>query len=242
MRVRGFVSMLCGGGMALAVMASAHGAGVASYDISNTLPSGAGGWSHVYDGAIACDDNTGLCNYSGGSGTLNDGVIPTQITDNQLFYRATGPVITLRLDTLSHVNSVQIYGGNPDASSAPSSLSGDFIPGSLTGWSVTIGGQTLALSSVAFGLDCQSGRCDDRVELAGTGLDRLPTDTVILSAFQGGFLTQVEAGPGFYVFNIGEVGVDSVAVVPEPATYALMLAGLMAVIAAVRVSPSRPRT
>ena len=92
------------------------------------------------------------------------------------------------------------------------------FPGTLTGWSVTIGGNTQAFTSTGFGASCTSGLCSDAVSLAGSGLELLSTDTLTLSNFQGGW---------YGYFSAAEITVNGVAApVPEPETYALMLGGL----------------
>lgn len=188
---------------------AAQATSVVSYDVTNANESWFGGWGNHYFGTITPLGN-GLVNYSGGSGSLNDGVVPADVyTDNQLFWMANAPTITLHLDGPTKVTSVQIYGGDVGAS--------NHIPGTVTGWTVTIGGQSVALGSLGFGNTCDVGPCNDHVSLVGTGLELLDTDTVTLSHFQGGW-------NGY--FNAAEVTVNSMSNVPEPESLALMLAGL----------------
>ncbi|WP_235835123.1 PEP-CTERM sorting domain-containing protein [Piscinibacter terrae] len=192
------------GAAALALMGGAQAVTVTSYDVTGAQPSGFGGWSHSYTGSISGG------NYSGGSGSLNDGVIPTGVGGDQLFTFDTNPTITLHLDGTTKVSTINIFGGdNPY----------NYIPGTLTGWSVTIGGNTQAFTSTGFGASCTSGLCSDAVSLAGSGLDLLATDTLTLSNFQGGW---------YGYFSAGEITVNGAAAapVPEPETYALMLGGL----------------
>ena len=130
-----------------------------------------------------------------------------------MFWLADNPSITLYLSGLSTVSSLDLLGGNSP---------GNFIPGTLTGFSVTIGGNTVAFNSVGHGAACLSGLCDDLVSLAGSGLENIATTTVVLSNFQGGW-----PGQGQYM-SISEINVNA-GVVPEPETYALMALGLAAV-------------
>lgn len=201
----------------LALTGAAHAVTVASYDVTGAQGSGFGGWAHAYDGSIAAD-GSGTYTYSGGSGTLNDGVVPTNEGAAQLFALENNATITLHLSELSQLSAITIFGGT---------LPNNSIPGTLSGWSVTIGATTMAFSSTDFGPGCESGLCSDSVSLVGSGLDLLATDTVTLSSFSGGW-------SGYY--DIGEVTVNGnlAAAVPEPETYALMLAGLGAMGAVVR--------
>ena len=193
------------GAAALALVGGAQAVSISSYDVTGAQLSGFGFWSHTYSGSIV--GNT----YSGGSGTLNDGIIPTSEQNNQLFLMADAPTITLHLNALTTLSSIEIFGGNVGSS--------NLVAGTLTGWSVTIGANTVALGSTDFGPSCFSGLCNDRVNLVGTGLDLLATNSVTLSGFTGGW---------FGSFNAGEITVDGAAAmpVPEPETFALMLAGL----------------
>ena len=149
--------------------------------------------------------------YTGGSGTLNDSIIPTSSFANQLFRLADGVTITLYLSALSVLTSIDLLGGVTLSNS---------IPGTLTGWDVTIGGNTVTLVSTPSNANCFSGFCDDSVSLAGTILAGVATSSVTLSNFQGGL---------FGHFNIGEATVNA-SPIPEPETYALMLAGLGALV------------
>jgi len=196
----------------LATTGAAQAVSVTSYDIVNARPSGFGGWSHDYTGAMLAKAN-GTFDYTGGSGSLNDGVIPLGLAGMQLFNLGDNVTIKLHLDGPATLQSISLFGANG---------SGNSIPGTLTGWSVSIGASTQAFSSTAFGPRCAGTLCNDSVSLVGTGLDLIATDTVTLSGFQGGWS---------HYFSIAEVGLTGVAVaaVPEPETYALMFGGLLAV-------------
>ncbi|MDP1533773.1 MAG: PEP-CTERM sorting domain-containing protein, partial [Rubrivivax sp.] len=180
----------------------AHAVTVHSYDIGNAQLSGAGGWAHTYSGLIVGN------NYSGGGGTLNDGIVPVDEFNNQLFWLPDSPTVTLHLSALSYVSAIQLLGGV---------LPSNSVPGTLTGWSVTIGGSTRTLTSTAYGPVCGSGLCNDSVSLIGTGLDVIATSSVILSSFWGSHVGGL--------FNIGEATVTA-SPVPESGTYAMLLTGL----------------
>jgi hypothetical protein len=182
---------------------------IANYDISNSLLNGEGNWFHTFNGSISGN------NYTAGSGTLNDGIIPGSRQNNHLFEIGRAPVITLHLSELSRISSIEFRGGNDVFNS---------IPGKVTGWTVTIGGNSVALASTAFGIQCLLALCDDRVSLLGSVLDGVATNTVQLSNFTG--------GDGGY-FNIGEIIINA-APVPEPSSYALLLAGLGVVVGLTR--------
>ena len=201
-------------GLALAGANTAYAVDVTSYDVAHAQASGYGGWSHTYTGSIA-SDGLGTQNYTGGGGTLNDGLYSTDHTNNQLFTIPSNTSITLYLSSTSNVSGISIFGGDYPANA---------IPGMLTGWSVTIGGVTTALASTAFGPNCSGALCNDSVSLLGTGLESIATNTVVLSNFQGGWADY---------YNATEITVSAIAV-PEPESYAMLLAGLLLVGTVVR--------
>ena len=145
---------------------------------------------------------------------MNDGVIPTTEQNNQLFRISDGTTITLYLDGATQVSSITLFGYSGFGD-------GNAISGTLTGWSMTIDGQTDAFTSTPTGPSCRNGLCNDVVSLGGSGLDTLQTSEIVLSNFQGGWM-------GY--FNIGEIMVSGTSVqsgnVPEPATLALLGMGI----------------
>jgi hypothetical protein len=192
---------------AAALAPAARAQSIKSYDITHAMSSVGSGWSNTYSGAITTT-GSGL-SYTGGGGTLNDGLMPTSSSNNQLFMTSMGTTITLHLNSTYYLSEIDLFGG---------AFLKNAFPGTLTGATVTVGSLSLALSSVGFGGSCLKGFCDDRLRLTGTALGLLATDTITLSNFRGGNL-------GY--FNLAEVGVIGVlASVPEPATWAMLLAGL----------------
>lgn len=179
---------------------------ITSYDISEAVESGFGGWSHSFDGAIApvrpftLAGNPGtVASYTNGSGTLNDGVIGTGTTTTQLFVQ--GPVddtstitprITLKLGASVKVTRLLISGGEFGTS--------NIYPGVLTGVRVTVGGQSQVFMTIDTGSAGALQPVDDIVDLTGSPLADIATDTIILDQFSIGF--------GFDQFAITEITVE----------------------------------
>ncbi len=194
----------------LSASASAASVGVTSYDFYGAYASGFGGWSNTYSGAVT-DLGNGAVNYTGGSGTLNDGVVSSYINGNQLFPLADSSIV-LHLGSTVDVSSISLFGASGDIA--------NFIPGTITGVTVTIDGTSVVVPVTSFGPTCTygyNGRCDGELDLSGTGLSNLSTSSITLSDFQGGW-------SGYA--NLTEVTVDGVSAVPEPQNIALMLAGV----------------
>ena len=141
-----------------------------TYDVTNARTSGYGGWGHSYYGTITMI-GSGIANYSGGSGSLNDGITETANTGNtQLFWSLDNPVITLHLDTVSTISNIEFH----------SWPSGNGIPGTLRGARVTIGGVSVDYSCVDFGTR------DDRITL-NSSQNNIATNTVQLSNWIPGY-------------------------------------------------------
>lgn len=196
----------------LLVSASAQALIITSYEITNVHSSGFGGWHHTYTGNIT-PTGSGLFNYTEGSGTPNDGVIPQSNFNNQLFTLTDNSVITLHLSQMTTLSVIDIFGGHNSINR---------VPGTLTGATVTIEGHSIALNSINHGEHCYSGPCDDLLSLSGTILSGLMTDTIVLSDFQGGWYDTL-THTGLTYYNIGEITVSAI---PEPETYMLLLVGL----------------
>lgn len=176
---------------------------VVTYDIHDAAVSGWGGWSHAYTGTVTPTGtfyNGGVvADYSGGAGTLNDGVVGVGINDTQLFFQGatdTGwmsPVITLKLARPTLVSKVLISGGN---------IGGNFFPGMIEGVTVEIGGQSAALTTIPGGASSAVGiPVDDTADLTGTPLASIVTDTITLRDF---VVSSMTAGQ----FVITELSVD----------------------------------
>jgi len=190
---------------------AAQAVSITSYDISYSRLSGYGGWSHNYSGTIAGNS------YSGGSGTLNEGIVPNSTDNNHLFVVGDNSIITLYLSSATLVSAIDLFGGSTT----------NAVPGTLTGATIAIGGSSLPLTSLAFGGACPSGPCDDRFNLVGTGLDLIPTNAITISNFTGG----INLGLPTNFYNIAEIQVMGRQAVPEPGTLALLGLGLLGLVA-----------
>lgn len=197
--------------LALAAPPAAAGPAIVSYDIAGARVSGWGSWQHVYDGQITLrDEDPTLADYSGGSGTLNDGIVSGSHLDNHLLRVADVPAITLHLAGPVRIAGIDILGGDYLVNSHV---------GSLSGWSVTIAGQTQSFASAGFGAQCEQHLCNDHVSLLGSGLDLLAAQTIVLSGF----------GASGSHFAATEIVLHAAPVPEAPAAVllALGLAGLM---------------
>jgi len=201
--------LLLTSGLALGA-ASATTVPIGSYDVSQTPGSGFGCWSHNYTGtkadtghtvggSVICTPEGGhVFNYSGGSGTLNDGLFDTTHllltrTDDQ--GQVLRPVITLHLARVVTVNQVRL-------------LKGDNSFTCLTGAAVEINGTRFNFVNPSpIGGDCRSVVLD----LGATALSVEPTNRITLSNFTATFF-----GSEIDQFGIGEVEVDGTAVILNP--------------------------
>ena len=203
---------------------------ISSYDITEAIVSGWGLWAHTYNGTITptgqvVPGGDGLladvANYTGGGGTLNDGVIG-DTSSSQLFVSGAAPdggpilnpVITLHLPGLFQIHSINIFGGDGST---------NYAPGCLTGVTVGIGGSIETINTTPWGKRGLCAPVNDLASLTGTALAGLATDTITLSGFSGPL--------PFGEFSITEIRVDGTAadvpVVPEPAL--LLLLGMGAI-------------
>ena len=176
---------------------------IASYDVHRAAPSGFGGWSHEYTGTITPTGRTfggsfgcpcAVVDETGGSGTLNDGVAPEAIFDNQLFVTRNddagvpiSPRITIHLAERASITEIRLLGGD---------IPFNAFPGAITGATVQLGDATIRLTTI-------DGGTTDTLDLRGTTAAGVVTDTIVL--------TDVTAAlPGFALdqFNIAEIQVD----------------------------------
>src|SRR5215470_7041745 len=165
---------------------------IVSYDIDRTPVSGFGCWSHTYGGTIthtgrtisgaACSGNGyPIANYSGGGGTLNDGVYGN-LNATHLFSTANAddgqpidPVITLHLGGTYVIKSISIFGGD---------VGGNIIPGALESLTVEVGGASAAVITLPFGPPNAGGVPQNELDdLTATALAGVETDRIVLRNF-----------------------------------------------------------
>lgn len=191
---------------------------ISSYDITDAAVSGYGVWFHTYNGTITPGGSfvggggTGtVATYTGGSGTLNDGVIANSVNNTMLFDEtALNPKITLFFDVPSVITSIRIYGG-PDFNG---------IPGCMSGFTVGLGGSSQAIATTEAGDPGVCGQlADDIATLVGTSLEGLTASSVQLSNFTG----PLSGG----LFSITEIEVTGESATPEPAAMSLLGVGLL---------------
>lgn len=188
-----------------------------SYSLENGLANGAGAWGNSFSGTIT-PDGSSASSYGGfprvdllnGSGTLNDGIFGSSYTNTHLLAQNDAPILTLVLDGFYSIFDFALYSFND----------GNLIPGSLSGFDVTIGGVTVTLSTT------QDGAKTEFASLASTSLFGAVTDTITLS----NFTTNGQYGDLFALSEV-VVGGEPVAPVPLPAGGMLLLTGLGAVAA-----------
>lgn len=178
---------------------------ITGYDILNATISGSGGWSHNYSGTIT---NTGpdTANYTGGSGTLNNGVVENTHSGSQLFNWPNfhAPIITLYLDDFYTIDDITLDSGDWS----------NTIPGTLTGLDLSIGAVTDSFLTV------EPSAHKEFVDLSGSALNGLVTNTLVLSGF-------TSTWSSFQTFNISEITLNGVQTnIPEPTVLALMGVGL----------------
>ena len=201
----------------LLIPATGQAAPISSYDITNAINSGAGGWSNTYTGTKTATGSSSastysglgaLYNYTGGVGTLNDGVYGTNHTNAHLLAVNDSPFIDLFFSSLVNVASISLFSFND----------GNSIPGSITSVDVSIGGNTQAFATT------DNSANTEFVNLSGSALANIATNNLRLSNFAA---TQY-----FDLFAISEIVVNSTptsATVPLPASAVVLLSGLGAV-------------
>lgn len=186
---------------------------VVTYDIQETPRSGFGCWGNSYtgtitdtgrtvsDSAICTPDGNQIVNYSGGSGTLNDGVISSSVDAIQLLTNRLAddglpivPVITLHLAAPSLVSNVNVFGGGVEF---------NIIPGALNSATVEIGGQSAVVAITPTGSPNAMGIYPNGTfDLTNTPLAGLATTTVVLRDFTA----------AFFGFQIDQVSVTEMTV------------------------------
>ena len=182
---------------------------ISSYDVTGLY------YSHYgyYDGSKTGSGNS--YSYSGGSGTLNDGTVGSIQSDGYLFYYVNNPVITLHLSDMAKISYLDLFSLNDQMNNV--------FFGSLGGLNVTINGQTQFIATEGFGsaTDSHTHR-HEHLNLIGSGLESLLTDTIILSGFMREPSKKNENG-----FYISEIYIDGITqTVSEPAGLALLASGI----------------
>jgi hypothetical protein len=204
---------------ALLLASSVQGQVITGYNITNVRPSGFGGWTHTYTGTITSNGD-GTYNYSGGGGTLNDGLFGANSVNSELFLLGDNSVFTLFLDGNYNLANMNLYGSFGED---------NYIPGTLTGATIGFGGGSAAITSTPFsvGPSCTSGPCDDAFSFAGTALAGLSGNQITLSDFQGGW-------SGYYSISEIDAQSGSATSTPEPSSVVLLFSGLVAVFSGAR--------
>ncbi len=206
---------------------------IIGYDIFNTTPSGFGGWVHDYT-ERASNANGGLVNYEGGTGTLADGIFGISTSSTQLFSINNNTSITVFLDDYYLLESISLFGGATNnqisGNIAIASFSTELESASLT--SLSFGEVSTASQAVndRFILSNTSAFKDQRVNqftisnIGTTGLGHF-SDYYSITEIQVSSLMEDTPTTSLQMASINFESAQ-VSVVPEPATYALMLGGL----------------
>lgn len=158
---------------------------IASYDITNSLENGIGGYEFQYSGDItpagfSTDNFLPLADFSNGSGTLNNNIIETEEFEVHGFnwLEDTMPIITLFFDGLYTIDSLLFKGGDI--------AFGNFV-GDLNGVTVSFSGNSENFQSIDTGFQVLGGSlprfADDLIELTQSSLAGVLTDRIVLSGF-----------------------------------------------------------
>lgn len=183
---------------------------ITGYNVSNTRLSGFGGWSHTYSGTITPTGST--YSYTGGSGTMADGIVGTSHQNTHLFLVSDLPSITVFLDNSYLISNISLYSfeGNNQ------------IPGNITGFDLTIANLTETFATSVLNTK------DEFADISSSNLSSISTNFFTLSNFT--------VDPNQYPthFSISEItlngtqdnGTQDDGSIPEPATLALLGFGL----------------
>lgn len=184
---------------------------ITGYDIANATISGFGGWGHTYSGTITpvVGDSA---DYTGGGGTMNNGIIESTEGSIQLFKTSASAEITLYLDNFYSINTISIFGGDTCC---------NYIPGEIDGMDLTINGNTLSFLGAGFGTLNPAGTPrNDLFTITGSSLDGDVANQITLSMFfEDGCCD---------AYSIAEIKLDgTLASVPEPFSLTLLSMGLL---------------
>ena len=185
---------------------------ITGYDILNADVSGNGGWRHTYTGAIV---NTGTgqfgptASYTGGTGTMADGLDSLSETDTQLFNVMNNAEITLYFDDFYALNTLELW-------------QGDFfnaVPGGIESLNATIG----ALSDTLLGNPFSTPGStlvnrNDSFSFVGSTLAGLITNQITLSS--------ISMGNCCNAFSISEIRLDGIVAAQVPEAASLILLGI----------------
>ncbi len=189
---------------------------IAGYNIVDANLSGFGGtWGHTYTGLIT-ETAGGLGDYSGGTGTMANGIIENDESGTQLFATLdslsdpASAIITVFLDDFYSINTISIFQGD---------IFDNSIPGEIDGVDLTINGNTQTLLGAPFGSSNNAGTpVNDLFTVTDTPLDGLVSNQITFSMFfEGGCCN---------AYSIAEIEIDGNLAVPVPATFGLMGFGL----------------
>ncbi len=187
---------------------------ITGYDILNADISGNGGWAHTYTGTITNTGNSGwgpTASYTGGTGTMADGVDSTGAVDTQLFSFSSNAEITLYLDGFYSIDTLELWQGD----------FGNGIPGGIETIDLSIGATTDTFAGNPFSTSGSSfTNRNDAFSFTGSALAGLVTNQIVISS--------ISMGNCCGGFSISEIRLDGAAAsaVPEPTSLALLGLGL----------------
>lgn len=191
---------------------------ITGYDIYDTNTACCG-WDWTYTGSIDATSTGGsYFDYTGGTGTLADGVIGTSVSNTMLFTPETSlQRVVLHLDDYYSINTIEIYGGTFN----------NVHPGHFDEVDVTVNGNTHDFLTEGFGLTYGRGySVNNRITISGSALDGLVTNEIVLDNWKYDSDDTIS-------FAITEIFIDG-QVVPIPAAVWLFGSGLLGLLGIAR--------